>query len=67
MLNTQAQILKAQEEIKNAQRQSLKDQAETKKTLEEFSRKTNVNISRNDAIRKTLSNLEKSPSPTPPR
>lgn len=62
-ISTQSQILKAQEKIINAQRQALKDQAETKKTLAELSRKANVNISRNDAIRKTLSNLGKA-SPT---
>ncbi len=58
----QSQILKAQEKIINAQRQALKDQAEAKKTLAELSRKANVNISRNDAIRKTLSNISKNPS-----
>jgi chromosome segregation ATPase len=67
VINTQAQILKAQERIINAQRQSLKDQADTKKTLSELSRKANVNISRNDAIRKTLSNIGKKPSPPPTR
>jgi chromosome segregation ATPase len=66
-ISTQSQILKAQEKIINAQRQSLKDQAEAKKILADLSRKANVNISRNDAIRKTLSNISKNPATTPAR
>ncbi len=67
VIKTQAQILKAQEKIINAQRQSLRDQAEAKKLLAELSRKANVNISRNDAIRKTLSNIGKRSASTPSR
>ncbi|GJL79551.1 MAG: hypothetical protein NPINA01_25400 [Nitrospinaceae bacterium] len=59
----QDQLVKIQNQILQSQKQSLKDQAEAKKKLAELSRKANVNISRNDAIRKTLSNIGK----TPPR
>jgi len=63
----QTQILKAQEEIRSAQRLTLKTQQGVQKNLAELSRKANVNISRSDAIRKTLANLNKKKSaPTPP-
>ncbi len=61
--SAQTQILKAQEEIRSAQRLTLKTQQEAQKTLADLSRKANVSISRSDAIRKTLSTLEKSPPP----
>lgn len=64
--SAQIQILKAQEEIRSTQRLTLKTQDELKKKLAELSRKANVNISRSDAIRKTLNTLGKKPSPTPP-
>jgi chromosome segregation ATPase len=63
--NAQTQILKAQEEIRSAQRQTLKTQKEVQQKLAELSRKANVNISRSDAIRKTLDTLGKKSSPTP--
>ncbi len=62
----QAQILKAQGDIRSAQQQTLKTQADVKKNLAELSRKANVNISRNDDIRKTLSSLGKKSSSQPP-
>jgi len=65
--SAQTQILKAQEEIRNAQKQTLKAQTDVKKNLADLSRKANVNISRNDSIRKTLSTLGRKSSPTPPR
>lgn len=64
--SAQAKILKAQLEIKNAQNQTLQTQGEVKKNLAELSRKANVNISRNDSIRKALATMDKKPSPTSP-
>jgi len=61
--SAQIQILKAQEEIRSAQRLTLQTQKEVKKSLADLSRKANVNISRNDAIRKALSTLDKKPAP----
>jgi chromosome segregation ATPase len=63
--SAQIQILKAQEEIRSAQRLTLKTQKEVQQKLAELSRKANVNISRSDAIRKTLDTLGKKSSPTP--
>jgi hypothetical protein len=63
--SAQIQILKSQEEIRSAQRLTLKTQKEVQKNLSDLSRKANVNISRNDAIRKTLSTLGKKSAPTP--
>ncbi len=57
--SSQIQIIKAQGEIRSAQRQTLKTQFDVKRNLADLSRKANVNISRNDAIRKTLANLGK--------
>ena len=65
--NAQAKILKAQLDIKNAQKQALQAQGEVKKNLAELSRKANVNISRNDSIRKTLATMDKKAPNTPPR
>lgn len=65
--SAQIQIIKAQEEIRNAQRQTLKTQMDVKKNLADLSRKANVNISRNDAIKKALSTLGRKSSPPPPR
>lgn len=66
--SSQIQIIKAQGEIRSAQRQTLKTQFDVKKNLADLSRKANVNISRNDAIRKTLANLgKKSFRPPPPK
>ncbi len=62
----QSQILKAQQEIKNAQNQTIKTQGAVQKNLADLSRKANVNISRNDAIRKTLSSLGKKSLPPAP-
>jgi hypothetical protein len=61
--SAQVQILKAQEEIRSAQRLTLQTQKEVKKSLADLSRKANVNISRNDAIRKALSSIDKKPVP----
>ena len=61
--SAQVQILKAQEEIRSAQRLTLQTQKEVKKSLADLSRKANVNISRNDAIRKALSTIDKKPAP----
>jgi chromosome segregation ATPase len=63
--SAQVQILKAQEEIRSAQRLTIKTQKEVQKNLSDLSRKANVNISRNDAIRKTLATLGKKSAPTP--
>jgi chromosome segregation ATPase len=57
--SAQIQILKAQEEIRNAQKLTLQTQKEVKKNLADLSRKANVNISRNDSIRKALATLGK--------
>ena len=65
--DAQIQILKAQEEIRNAQRLTLKTQTEVKKNLADLSRKANVNISRNDAIRKKLATLGQKSSTAPRR
>jgi hypothetical protein len=64
--NAQIQILKSQEEIRSAQRLTLQTQKEVQKKLADLSRKANVNISRNDAIRKTLTTLGKKPAPGSP-
>ncbi len=55
--SSQIQIIKAQGEIRSAQRQTLKTQFDVKRNLADLSRKANVNISRNDAIKKALSTL----------
>ncbi len=65
--SSQIQIIKAQEEIRNAQRQALKTQVNVKKNLADLSRKANVNISRNDSIRKALATLGKKTSLPRPR
>jgi len=57
----QAQILKSQADIQRTQAETLKVQVDAKKELSDLSRKANVNISRNDAIRKTLADIEKKP------
>ncbi len=62
IIRTQDEIVKAQSEIKKTQLASQKAELETKKVLSELSRKANVNISRNDAIRKTLASLSKGPA-----
>lgn len=63
--SAQIQILKAQEEIRSAQRQTLQTQKAVQKNLSDLSRKANVNISRNDSIRKTLATLGKKSAPAP--
>ncbi len=62
IIRTQDEIVKTQSDIKKTQISSQKAELETKKVLSELSRKANVNISRNDAIRKTLASLAKGPA-----
>ena len=64
--NAQNQIIKAQEEIRTVQSQTLKTQVDVKKNLADLSRKANVNIARNDDIRKTLATLSSKSSSLPP-
>lgn len=59
VLRGQTLLSKSHQGIKTTQAQIRKAQADAKKALSDLARKANVNISRNDAIKKSLADLKK--------